>query len=156
MAHVKLHIPGPVEVSEKTFKAFCSPMIGHRGQGFKDLYAKIQPQLQQLLSTKQLVYLSTSSAWGVMEGAIRNLVQKKVLNCMCGAFSDKWFDVSKKCGKQAEALQVDWGSPIRAEAIDKKLATGEFDALTVIHNETSTGVMSRSRKSPRSRKNIPT
>src|SRR6202789_4474045 len=142
MPHVKLHIPGPVEVSEKTFKAFCSPMIGHRGQGFKDLYAKIQPQLETLLSTKQLVYLSTSSAWGVMEGAVRNLVQKKVLNCMCGAFSDKWFDVSKKCGKQADALQVEWGSPIRAEAIDKKLATGEFDALTIIHNETSTGVMS--------------
>src|SRR5215831_16304372 len=98
MGHVKLHIPGPVEVSEKTFRAFASPMIGHRGQGFKDLYAKIQPQLQQLLFTKQLVYISTSSAWGVMEGAIRNLVAKKVLNCMCGAFSDKWLDVSKRCG----------------------------------------------------------
>src|SRR6476661_7331715 len=142
MGHAKLHIPGPVEVSEKTFRAFCRPMMGHRGQGFKDLYAKIQPQLQQLLSTKQLVYISTSSAWGVMEGAIRNLVQKKVLNCMCGAFSDKWFDVSKKCGKQADALQVEWGSPIRAEQIDAKLATGQFDALTLIHNETSTGVMS--------------
>ena len=142
MGHVKLHIPGPVEVSEKTFRAFCTPMIGHRGQGFKDLYAKIQPQLQQLLYTKQLVYISTSSACGVMEGAIRNLVSKKVLNCMCGAFSDKWFDVSKRCGKDAEALQVPWGSPIRAEAVDRKLATGQFDALTVIHNETSTGVMS--------------
>jgi len=142
MAHVKLHIPGPVEVSEKTLKAFRSPMIGHRGQGFKDLYAKIQPQLQQVLYTKQLVYISTSSAWGVMEAAIRNLVQKKVLNCMCGAFSDKWFDVSKRCGKEAEALQVPWGSPIRAAQIDAKLATGQFDAITVIHNETSTGVMS--------------
>src|SRR5689334_6152292 len=142
MGHVKLHIPGPVEVSQKTFRAFCSPMIGHRGQGFKDLYAKIQPQLQQLLSTKQLVYLSTSSAWGVMEGAIRNLVAKKVLNCMCGAFSDKWLDVSLRCGKAAEGLQVPWGSPIRAEEVDKKLATGQFDALTLIHNETSTGVMS--------------
>lgn len=117
-------------------------MIGHRGQGFKDLYAKIQPQLQGLLFTKQLVYFSTSSAWGVMEGAIRNLVSRKVLNCMCGAFSDKWFDVSKRCGKDAEALQVPWGSPVRAEAIDQKLATGQFDALTLIHNETSTGVMS--------------
>jgi len=142
MAHTKLHIPGPVEVSEKTFRAFCKPMIGHRGQGFKDLYAKMQPQLQQLLSTKQLVYISTSSAWGVMEGAIRNLVSKKVLNCMCGAFSDKWFDVSKRCAKEAEALQVPWGSPIRADQIDKKLAAGGFDALTLIHNETSTGVMS--------------
>jgi aspartate aminotransferase-like enzyme len=117
-------------------------MIGHRGQGFKDLYAKIQPQLQQLLSTKQLVYISTSSAWGVMEGAIRNLVSKKVLNCMCGAFSDKWLDVSKRCGKEAEAWQVPWGSAIRAVDIDKKLATGQFDVMTLIHNETSTGVMS--------------
>jgi aspartate aminotransferase-like enzyme len=142
MGHTKLHIPGPVEVSDKTFQAFRSPMIGHRGQGFKDLYAKIQPQLQQLLSTKQLVYLSTSSAWGIMEGAIRNLVTRRVLNCMCGAFSDKWIDVSKRCGKAAEALQVPWGSPIRAADIDKKLATGQFDALTLIHNETSTGVMS--------------
>src|SRR5208337_2223947 len=142
MAHVKLHIPGPVEVSEKTFKAFCAPMIGHRGQGFKDLYARIQPRLQQLFYTKQLVFLSTSSAWGVMEGAIRNLVAKKVLNCMCGAFSDKWLDVSRRCGKKAEALQVPWGSPIRAADIDKNLASGKFDALTVIHNETSTGVMS--------------
>lgn len=142
MAHVKLHIPGPVEVSEKTLRAFASPMIGHRGQGFKDLYGKIQPQLQSLLYTKQLVYLSTSSAWGVMEGAIRNLVHKKVLCCMCGAFSDKWLDVAQRCGKQAEGLQVDWGSPIRAEQVEAKLATGEFDALTLIHNETSTGVMS--------------
>ena len=142
MGHVKLHIPGPVEVSDKTFRAFCQPMIGHRGQGFKDLYAAIQPRLQALLYTRQLVYLSTSSAWGVMEGAIRNLVARKVLNCMCGAFSDKWFDVSRRCGKEAEALQVPWGSPIRADAVDAKLATGRFDALTVIHNETSTGVMS--------------
>ena len=142
MAHVKLHIPGPVEVSAKTFQAMTQPMIGHRGQGFKDLYGRIQPQLQTLLSTRQRVYLSTSSAWGVMEGALINLVSKKVLNCMCGAFSDKWFDVSKKLGKDAEALQVPWGSPIRAEQIDARLATGQFDALTLIHNETSTGTMS--------------
>lgn len=142
MGHVKLHIPGPVEVSPKTFAAFCRPMIGHRGQGYKDLYASIQPKLQTLLGTKQLVYLSTSSAWGVMEGALRNLTRKKVLNCMCGAFSDKWFEVAKRCGKEAEALQVPWGSPIRAEAVDAKLATGQFDSLTLIHNETSTGTMS--------------
>ena len=61
---------------------------------------------------------------------------------MCGAFSDKWLDVSKRCGKEAEALQVPWGSPIRAAQIDAKLATGQFDAVTIIHNETSTGVMS--------------
>lgn len=140
--HIKLFIPGPVEVSAKTFAALSKPMIGHRSGDFKKLYASIQPQLQELFGTKQPVFLSTSSAWGVMEGAIRNLVGKKVLNCMCGAFSDKWLDVSKRCGKQAEGLQVEWGQPILPEMIDAKLASGEFDALTLIHNETSTGVMS--------------
>jgi len=138
--HVKLFIPGPIEVSEKTFRAFCTPMIGHRSGDFKKLYGGIQPQLQTLFGTKQPVFLSTSSAWGVMEGAIRNLVAKKVLNCMNGAFSDKWFDVSKRCGKEAEALQVEWGKPITPELVDAALAKGGFDAVTVIHNETSTGV----------------
>ncbi len=141
MGHVKLHIPGPVEVSPRTFEAFCRPMIGHRGQGFKDLYARIQPALQSVFGTRQLVYLSTSSAWGVMEAAIRNLVRRKVLTCMCGAFSDKWFDVARRCAKDAEPLQVPWGSPILAEQVDRRLATGQFDTLTLIHNETSCGLM---------------
>jgi aspartate aminotransferase-like enzyme len=141
MTHIKLFIPGPVEVSEKTMRAFSRPMIGHRSKDFQALYADIHPKLQQIFFTKQPVFVSTSSAWGVMEGSIRNLVSKKVLSCMSGAFSDKWFDVAKKCGKQAEALQVEWGQPILPEAIEAKLATGEFDAITVIHNETSTGTM---------------
>jgi len=141
MSHIKLFIPGPVEVSEKTMRAFSRPMIGHRSKDFQALYADIHPKLQQIFYTKQPVFVSTSSAWGVMEGSIRNLVSKKVLTCMSGAFSDKWFDVAKKCGKSAEALQVDWGQPILPEAIEAKLATGEFDAVTLIHNETSTGTM---------------
>ncbi len=142
-SHVKLFIPGPIEVSEKTFAAFCRPMIGHRGSEFKALYGAIQPQLRELFGTSRPVYISTSSAWGVMEGAIRNLVRPggRVLNCMNGAFSDKWFDVTKRCGRQPDALQVEWGQPIRAEALEEKLAGGNYEAVTIIHNETSTGVM---------------
>jgi aspartate aminotransferase-like enzyme len=140
---MKLFIPGPVQVSEKTFSAFCRPMIGHRSGDFKKLYGGMQPRLQQLFQTSRPVFLSTSSAWGVMEGAIRNLVGSgKVLNCMCGAFSDKWLDVSKRCGKEAVALQVEWGQPIRGEQVRAHLKQGGFDAVTLIHNETSTGVMS--------------
>src|ERR1700744_2362749 len=125
----KLFIPGPVQVSEKPFRAFGQPMIGHRSGDFKKLYASIHPRLQELFVTKQPVFLSTSSAWGITEGAIRNLVgEGKVLNCMCGAFSDKWFDVSKKCGKQPEALQVEWGQPIRGEQIRAQLSQGGFEA----------------------------
>lgn len=138
--HIKLFIPGPIEVSEKTFRAFCRPMIGHRSADFKALYGGIQPRLQELFGTTRPVFLSTSSAWGVMEGAVRNLVQTGVLNCMCGAFSDKWFDVSRRCGKPARALQVEWGSPILPEQVDAALAEGGVDTVTLIHNETSCGV----------------
>jgi len=140
-SHDKLFIPGPIEVSPKTWAAFSRPMIGHRSEDFRVLYRSIHPRLQTLFGTKQPVFLSTSSAWGAMEASIRNLVSRRVLNCMCGAFSDKWLDVSRRCGKSAEPLQVDWGKPIDPAALDEKLATGHFDAVTLIHNETSTGVM---------------
>jgi aspartate aminotransferase-like enzyme len=121
--------------------AFSRPMIGHRGEDFKNLYRSIHPNLQKLFATRQSVFLSTSSAWGVMEASIRNVVDRGVLCCMCGAFSDKWFNVAKRCGKNAEPLQVDWGKHINPKDVDAKLATGKFDTVTLIHSETSTGVM---------------
>jgi aspartate aminotransferase-like enzyme len=139
--HVKLCIPGPVEISPETYAAMAQPMIGHRSKDFQQLYAACQPGLQELFGTSQPVFLSTSSAWGVMEGAVRNLVRSKVLNCCSGAFSDKWYDVSLRCDKAAEALQFEWGQPLDPAAIEARLATGQFDAVTLIHNETSTGVL---------------
>jgi aspartate aminotransferase-like enzyme len=139
--HNKLFIPGPVEISEKTWAAFSRPMIGHRGEDFKNLYRTIHPQLQTLFGTTQPVLFSTSSAWGVMEASVRNLVGCGVLCCMCGAFSDKWLDVAKRCGKNAEPLQVEWGKHIDHRDIDRLLATGKFDTVTLTHSETSTGVM---------------
>ena len=138
----KLFIPGPIAVSDKTLRAMAQPMIGHRSTDFVALYQSVQPDLQALFYTSDPVYISTSSAWGVMEGALRNVCHKKVLNCMNGAFSDKWNDVALRCGKQATALKFDWGQPIDPEAVRKELATGAYDCVTIIHNETSTGTMS--------------
>lgn len=138
----KLFIPGPIAVSEKTLRAMTAPMVGHRSPDFVELYQSVQPGLQSLFETKDPVFVSTSSAWGVMEGSIRNLTQKKVLNCMNGAFSDKWNDVSKRIGKPTGALQFEWGQPVDPEAVRKELSSGEYDTITFIHNETSTGTMS--------------
>lgn len=137
----KLFIPGPVAVSEKTLRAMAQPMIGHRSSDFVALYQSLQPDLQALFYTKDPVYLSTTSAWGMMEAAIRNVVKKKVLTCMNGAFSDKWNDVANRCSKPAGALKFDWGQPVDPAAVRRELATGQYDAVTVIHNETSCGCM---------------
>ncbi len=138
----KLFIPGPVAVSEKTLRAMAQPMIGHRSTDFVALYQSLQPGLQAHAYTKDPVYISTSSAWGVMEGAVRNVTKKKVLNCMNGAFSDKWNDVALRCGKPAGALKSEWGQPVDPAAVRRELATGSYDAITLIHNETSCGCMS--------------
>jgi len=138
----KLFIPGPVAVSEKTLRAMAQPMIGHRSTDFVALYQSVQPDLQALVYTKDPVYISTSSSFGTMEGAVRNLVAKKVLACMNGAFSDKWHDVALRCGKAATALKFEWGQPVDPEAVRRELATGAYDSITLIHNETSCGCMS--------------
>ncbi len=137
----KLFIPGPIDVSKETYCAMSKPMIGHRGKEFEELYASTQPMLQQLGGTTQPFFLSTTSAWGVMEAALQNLCAKKVLNLCCGAFSDKWFSVAKSMGLQADKIQVEWGQDISPDAVRAKLEEGDYDLVTLIHNETSTGVM---------------
>lgn len=137
----KLFIPGPVEVSPSTYAAMAHPIMGHRSGEFVELYKSVQPGLQELFATRDPVYLSTSSAWGVMEGAVRNLCGKRVLNVMSGAFSDKWYDVSQRCGKEATPLQFEWGEAVDPDRVRQALESDSFDCITLVHNETSTGTM---------------
>lgn len=138
----KLFIPGPIEVAPEILQAMASPMIGHRMSEYAVLHKRVTDRLKELLFTREKVFLATSSAFGVMEGAVRNLVGKRCANFCNGAFSDKWHDVTKRCGKEADAVKVEWGQPITPELVDATLATGKYDSITLIHNETSTGVMS--------------
>jgi aspartate aminotransferase-like enzyme len=138
----KLFIPGPVPVHPEILAAMATPMIGHRMKEYAELHGRVVSGLKQLLFTEGKVFLATSSAFGVMEGAIRNLVGTRCANFCNGAFSDKWHDVTLRCGKQADAIRFDWGKPVTPEAVEQVLSSGKYDSMTMIHNETSTGVMS--------------
>ena len=98
--------------------------------------------LKKILFTGQNVFISTSSASGVWEGSIRNCVtlDETVLCTMCGAFSDKYAMVARACGRNVEELKVEWGQAVTPEMIDEKLATGRYAAVTMVYNETSTGL----------------
>jgi aspartate aminotransferase-like enzyme len=76
-----------------------------------------------------------------MEGALRNLVRKRILCLCCGAFSDKWFSIAQSMGYEAEKLQYEWGEAIDPQEVRAKLEGGDFDVVTFIHSETSTGVL---------------
>lgn len=141
MPHKRLFVPGPVEVSTENLAALARPQIGHRSPEYVQLHRRVVERLQAMLGTAAPVFLFTCSSTGVWEAAIRNGVCERVLCCMQGAFSDRWFDVAGLNGKAADPLRVPWGKAIRPEAVDQALATGRYDAITVVHNETSTGVL---------------
>lgn len=137
----KLFIPGPTHVREEVLQAQTTPMIGHRTPEYSALQAEVTPKLQKLLYTTQRVYLYTSSSTGVMEGSVRQASTKKVLNTVCGAFSKRWHQITKANGVPCDKIEVPMGQAITPEMVDEALASGEYDAVTIVMNETSTGVM---------------
>ncbi|HHF56695.1 MAG TPA: alanine--glyoxylate aminotransferase family protein, partial [Thermoplasmatales archaeon] len=141
MRHHKLFTPGPTEVREEILQVLSTPQIHHRSKEFSELYAEIQEKLKKLLYTENPVFLFPSSATGAMEAAVTNGVKKKCLNLINGAFSKRWHEITKMNGVPCDALEVEWNKAIRPEMVDEKLATGEYDAVTLVFNETSTGLM---------------
>ena len=139
--HQKLFTPGPTEVREEMLQAMSTPQIHHRSKEFGELYASIQTKLQQLLYTKNPVLLMTSSSTGAMESAVINGVEKKCLNLVNGAFSKRWHKITEKSGIPCEAFTLDWGTAVKPDMVEEQLDTGEYDAVTLVYNETSTGMM---------------
>ena len=138
----RLFIPGPVKVNDDVLQQLARPTLGHRGKEYSQLHGETVDVLKQLLFTDQHVFLSTSSGSGLWEAAIRNCVapDEKVLATCCGAFSDKWADVAKSCGREVDELKVEWGQATTPELIDEKLSSGNYAAVTLVYNETSTGL----------------
>jgi aspartate aminotransferase-like enzyme len=140
MMHKKLFIPGPTEVREDILNAQATPLIGHRMKAMTELYTGIINRIRELLETKNFVFVLTASGTAIMEGAIRNCVNKDVLCCVNGAFSERWFKIAKNCDKNADAITLDWGKAIKPEMVEEKLKAKKYEAITIVQNETSTGV----------------
>ena len=138
----RLFIPGPVKVNEDVLQQLARPTLGHRLKEYAQLHGETIEMLKKILFTDQNIFLSTSSASGIWEASIRNCVgtDETVLCTCCGAFSDKWASVAKACGRSVDELKVEWGKPVLPEMIDEKLATGKYAAITLVYNETSTGL----------------
>jgi predicted phosphoserine aminotransferase len=115
-------------------------MLPHRSGEFEDIFQRTAEKAQQLFFTKARVLLNTSSGTGLQEAAIRNLVDKKVLSCVNGAFADRWYDVAVSNGKDVEKLAFEWDQPVDPNRVAAAVKQGGFEALTIVHNETSTGM----------------
>lgn len=142
----RLFIPGPTDVLPDVLAAQAAPMIGHRSDEFETLFAKTQAQLRALFQTEHRVYVVAASGSALHEASIRNCVRGRVLSFVNGAFSQRWYDAALGCDKEAVRVDVAWNSAVKADtvraALEDALAAGPVDAVTVVHNETSTGVTS--------------
>jgi predicted phosphoserine aminotransferase len=140
--HVRLVLPGPVEVRKEILEAQTEWMIGHRSKAFAALFARLQDMLKQVFLTENRVFIQGSSGTGLWEGASRNCIRdgRKVLHLVGGAFSERWAEISQLNGKQIAVIEVDWGQAHTAEMVETALKKDQYDAVCVVHNETSTGV----------------
>lgn len=138
----KLFIPGPTEVRKIILDELCHPQIGHRTNEFRELFASLKQPLKKIFYTQNDVLISTSAGSGLWEGSIRSCVNEKVLHAVNGAFSKKWADISESCGRYVERIKFDNGKAVKPKEIEVALASGNFEAFCMVHNETSTGVAS--------------
>ncbi len=139
--HKKLFIPGPVEVSADVLAKMATPMIGHRSKNASELQHRISDKLRQVFYTQEEILLSTSSGSGLMEGAVRSCTLKKAAVFSIGAFGNRWHEMAVANQVPADLFEVEWGQATTPDMVDQALATGQYDVLTITHNETSTGLM---------------
>ena len=138
MSH--MFVPGPVDVADEVLQAQAAPMLPHRSKEFEAIFRRASEKAQQLFYTQCRVFLSASSGTGLQEAAIRNFVHKKVLSVVNGAFANRWFEVAVYNGKEADELAFEWDQPADPDRIAEVVKSGGYEAVTVVHNETSTGL----------------
>ena len=138
----KLLIPGPTEVGPTILQEQTHPMIGHRSKEFSEFYAGITGKLSKFFELPYNYQPTTTTSSGTLWFDIvgRSIVKKKALCCINGAFSQRFADTLRACGKQPDFLEVEWGKAVKPAMIAEKLETGNYDTLAICHNESSTGV----------------
>src|SRR6266852_4728401 len=144
-----LQIPGPTNVPDRVLRAIDFPTIDHRGPEFATLGKGVLAGMKRVFkSTQGEVVIYPASGTGAWEAALVNTLSPgdQVLMYETGHFATLWQKMAAKLGLNVEFIAGDWRHGADPQAIEKRLrADGEkrIKAVAVVHNETSTGVVSR-------------
>lgn len=141
METIQFFLPGPTYVPEDARQAMAAPVVGHRSAGFRAFYQSIAERLPRVLRTEGDALIATGSSTLIMESAVLSTAAASVLALTNGAFSERWHSISRGAGKDADRLSAPWGEAIDPDLVRGALRRKRYDAVTVVHNETSTGVM---------------
>ena len=141
-SRLMLFTPGPVYVPERVLKELAKPNDTHRSKPYSEMHQIATEGLQKLLYTKNECLIFTSSATGIMEACVRNLVKndEKALFLSIGAFGDRWYDIGVSNGKNSIKEGVEWGKAITPEFAQEVMNKDKYSVVFIQANETSTGV----------------
>lgn len=138
---IRFFLPGPTWVPPDALEAMARPMMGHRSAAFREIWERVSRRLPALLRTSGDVMIATGSSTLVMEAAIASLVKRDVLHLVCGAFSQRWYEISQSLGRAADRIEVPLGQAVDPQILARALDRKPYEAVALVHNETSTGVL---------------
>ena len=141
MSFGKFFLPGPTEVKPEILATMTRPMISHRGSEIETMMTRIDERLQKVFRTTQPVFTVTSSATGLMEGGVRNAVKSRLLCLINGAFSKRFHKAAVNSGIPCDKLEIEFGQAHTPEMLADALKKADYDTVSVVHSETSTGVL---------------
>ncbi|MDD3984896.1 MAG: alanine--glyoxylate aminotransferase family protein [Methanobacterium sp.] len=143
MYETLLMIPGPTRVSSRVLKAMSKSIVNHRSAVFGEILKDTNEMMSEVFQTENPSYLITGSGTAAMEAALGNVIEKndKILNIVGGKFGERFMQITETHQGIPVELTVEWGNAANPDDIRYILEKEEdIKAVTVVHNETSTGV----------------
>ncbi|OMF54874.1 serine-pyruvate aminotransferase [Paenibacillus sp. FSL R5-0490] len=137
-----LLIPGPTPVVDSIYEAMSQETRGHTDPRFAAVYKSAIEKTREMLKTDGEVFVISGSGTIAMEIALVNTVAagERLLIISQGFFGDRFLHLARAFGIQADIIQSEWGKQVDPAAVEEKLASHSYKAVTLTHADTSTGV----------------
>lgn len=134
--------PGPVQQSNAIQQAFSVRPLSHRTHEFEVMLERVKKHLLSMSGTAyaHLLLGSGTLANEAMVAQIHILGEKGLI-VKNGAFGDRLEKQAERWQLSFDVASFEWGQPYSLKYIEKKLASGAYSWLLMVHGETSTGML---------------
>ncbi|HSF13934.1 MAG TPA: aminotransferase class V-fold PLP-dependent enzyme [Vicinamibacteria bacterium] len=136
--------PGPLDIHPRVYRALGSPVIGHLDPAYLEVLDRIREILRTVFRTRNpLTQATPGTGTSGMEASVANLLEPDdpVLVCVHGYFGDRIRQMAERQDARVTVVEGEWGRPTDPDAIEAALKQARFKLMTVVHAETSTGVL---------------
>ncbi len=136
--------PGPLDLHPRVYRALLTPVIGHLDPAYMKTLDAIRERLRTVFDTKNALTQATpGTGTSGMEFCVANLLGPgdRALVCVQGYFGDRIRQMAERQEADITLIESEWGRPTDPERVEEALKAGSFKVMTLVHAETSTGVL---------------